>query len=97
MTWPLFVRVGRRIGWTKKRVDIENRYAVCPGCTTILSHPPSFSAHTGLLSPTSAPGIRLDLMGILLTFVVAILTVGTSPAQTSLVLSYIISVQQAFG
>ena len=46
-------------------------------------------------------GIRLDLMGILLTFVVAILTVGTrfhiSPSQTGVVLSYIISVQQAFG
>ena len=40
-------------------------------------------------------------MGILLTLVVAILTVGTrfsiSPSQTGVVLSYIISVQQAFG
>lgn len=46
-------------------------------------------------------GIRLDLMGIFLTFVVAMLTVGTrftiSPSQTGVVLSYIISVQQAFG
>lgn len=46
-------------------------------------------------------GIRLDFLGILLTFVVAILAVGTrfsiSPAQTGVTLSYIISVQQAFG
>ncbi|KAK7051247.1 hypothetical protein VNI00_004747 [Paramarasmius palmivorus] len=46
-------------------------------------------------------GIRLDFLGTLLTFVVAILTVATrfsiSPAQTGLVLSYILSIQQAFG
>jgi ABC-type multidrug transport system fused ATPase/permease subunit len=46
-------------------------------------------------------GIRLDFLGILLTFAVAILTVGTrfsiSPSQTGVTLSYIISVQQAFG
>lgn len=46
-------------------------------------------------------GIRLDFLGSLLTFVVALLTVGTrftiSPAQTGLTLSYILSVQQAFG
>lgn len=46
-------------------------------------------------------GIRLDILGILLTFVVAILTVAArfsiSPAQTGVTLSYIISVQQAFG
>lgn len=44
-------------------------------------------------------GIRLDFLGTLLTFIVAMLTVGTrftiSPAQTGLVLSYILSVQQA--
>jgi ABC-type multidrug transport system fused ATPase/permease subunit len=46
-------------------------------------------------------GIRLDFLGTLLTFAVALLVVGTrfsiSPAQTGVVLSYIISVQQAFG
>ncbi|KAF5342067.1 hypothetical protein D9611_001575 [Ephemerocybe angulata] len=46
-------------------------------------------------------GIRLDFLGAMLTFIVAMLTVGTrftiSPAQTGLVLSYILSVQQAFG
>jgi ABC-type multidrug transport system fused ATPase/permease subunit len=46
-------------------------------------------------------GIRLDFLGAMLTFVVSMLTVGTrfkiSPAQTGLVLSYILSVQQAFG
>ncbi|KAL1732291.1 P-loop containing nucleoside triphosphate hydrolase protein [Schizophyllum commune] len=46
-------------------------------------------------------GIRLDAMGATLTFVVAMLAVGTrfsiSPSQTGVVLSYILSVQQAFG
>ena len=46
-------------------------------------------------------GIRLDFLGILLTFVVAILSVAArysiSPSQMGVVLSYIISVQQAFG
>ncbi|KAJ8692856.1 hypothetical protein PTI98_010127 [Pleurotus ostreatus] len=46
-------------------------------------------------------GIRLDFLGALLTFVVGMLTVGTrfsiSPAQTGVTLSYILSVQQAFG
>ncbi|GLB40491.1 putative transporter [Lyophyllum shimeji] len=46
-------------------------------------------------------GIRLDFLGALLTFIVSLLAVGTrftiSPAQTGLVLSYILSVQQAFG
>ncbi|KAF5382133.1 hypothetical protein D9615_004305 [Tricholomella constricta] len=46
-------------------------------------------------------GIRLDFLGALLTFVVSMLAVGTrftiSPSQTGLVLSYILSVQQAFG
>ncbi|KAJ7284591.1 ABC transporter [Mycena rebaudengoi] len=46
-------------------------------------------------------GIRLDFLGAGLTFIVAMLAVGSrftvSPAQTGLVLSYILSVQQAFG
>lgn len=46
-------------------------------------------------------GLRLDLMGSLLTFCVAILTVAStnsiSPAQTGVVLSYMITVQQSFG
>ncbi|KAI0714464.1 P-loop containing nucleoside triphosphate hydrolase protein [Cerioporus squamosus] len=67
----------------RKRVDIENR------------------AYWLTVTNQRWLGIRLDFMGILLTFVVAILTVGTrytiSPSQTGLVLSYIISVQQAFG
>ena len=46
-------------------------------------------------------GIRLDFLGIILTFVVAILTVGTrfsiSPSQTGVTLSYIITIQQSFG
>jgi hypothetical protein len=44
-------------------------------------------------------GVRLDFLGAILTFIVAMLTVGArftiSPAQTGLVLSYILSVQQA--
>ncbi|KAF9223499.1 ABC transporter [Gyrodon lividus] len=46
-------------------------------------------------------GIRLDFLGVLLTFAVAMLTVGTrfsvSPGQSGLVLSYILMVQQSFG
>ncbi|KAL1937459.1 hypothetical protein VTO73DRAFT_13182 [Trametes versicolor] len=67
----------------RKRVDIENR------------------AYWLTVTNQRWLGIRLDLMGIFLTFVVAMLTVGTrftiSPSQTGVVLSYIISVQQAFG
>ncbi|RPD61094.1 P-loop containing nucleoside triphosphate hydrolase protein [Lentinus tigrinus ALCF2SS1-7] len=67
----------------RKRVDIENR------------------AYWLTVTNQRWLGIRLDFMGILLTFVVAILTVGTrytiSPSQTGVVLSYIISVQAAFG
>ncbi|KAI6039822.1 ABC transporter [Pisolithus marmoratus] len=46
-------------------------------------------------------GIRLDLLGAVLTFSVALLAVGTrfsiSPGQTGLVLSYVLGVQQSFG
>ncbi|EJD45804.1 ABC transporter [Auricularia subglabra TFB-10046 SS5] len=46
-------------------------------------------------------GIRLDGLGILLTFIVAILGVAArfsiSPSQTGVTLSYILLVQQAFG
>ncbi|KAJ7499774.1 ABC transporter [Mycena latifolia] len=46
-------------------------------------------------------GIRLDFLGSLLTFVVAMLAVGTrfsvSPSQTGVVLAYIVNIQQAFG
>ncbi|PCH42273.1 hypothetical protein WOLCODRAFT_137808 [Wolfiporia cocos MD-104 SS10] len=74
---------GRFLVENRKRVDIENR------------------AYWLTVTNQRWLGIRLDFMGILLTFVVAILTVGTrfsiSPSQTGVVLSYIISVQQAFG
>ncbi|KAF9484351.1 ABC transporter [Pholiota conissans] len=67
----------------EKRVDIENR------------------AYWLTVTNQRWLGIRLDLLGALLTFIVAMLTVGTrfsiSPSQTGLVLSYILSVQQAFG
>ncbi|KAI9000570.1 P-loop containing nucleoside triphosphate hydrolase protein [Trametes punicea] len=73
----------RFLAENRKRVDIENR------------------AYWLTVTNQRWLGIRLDLMGILLTFVVAMLTVGTrfsiSPSQTGVVLSYIISVQQAFG
>ncbi|KAI6165735.1 ABC transporter [Pisolithus thermaeus] len=46
-------------------------------------------------------GIRLDLLGVTLTFAVALLAVGTrfsiSPGQTGVVLSYVLGVQQSFG
>ncbi|KAF9255406.1 ABC transporter [Marasmius fiardii PR-910] len=45
-------------------------------------------------------GVRLDFLGALMTFSVALLIVGTrftiSPAQTGVVLSYILNIQQAF-
>ncbi|PPQ64144.1 hypothetical protein CVT24_008774 [Panaeolus cyanescens] len=67
----------------EKRVDVENR------------------AYWLTVTNQRWLGIRLDFLGALLTFIVAMLTVGTrftiSPAQTGLVLSYILSVQQAFG
>ncbi|KAF9560470.1 ABC transporter [Agrocybe pediades] len=67
----------------EKRVDVENR------------------AYWLTVTNQRWLGIRLDFLGALLTFIVALLTVGTrfsiSPSQTGLVLSYILSVQQAFG
>ncbi|CAA7266944.1 unnamed protein product [Cyclocybe aegerita] len=67
----------------EKRVDVENR------------------AYWLTVTNQRWLGIRLDFLGALLTFIVSMLTVGTrftiSPAQTGLVLSYILSVQQAFG
>ncbi|KAJ7220100.1 ABC transporter [Mycena pura] len=46
-------------------------------------------------------GVRLDFLGSLLTFIVSMLAVAArftvSPAQTGVVLAYILSVQQAFG
>ena len=46
-------------------------------------------------------GVRLDFLGTMLTFAVGILTVAArfkiSPADTGLALSYILSVQAAFG
>ncbi|KAF8072009.1 ABC transporter [Lyophyllum atratum] len=67
----------------ERRVDVENR------------------AYWLTVTNQRWLGIRLDFLGALLTFVVSLLAVGTrftiSPAQTGLVLSYILSVQQAFG
>jgi ABC-type multidrug transport system fused ATPase/permease subunit len=46
-------------------------------------------------------GVRVDFLGVVSTFMVAILTIATrssvSPAKTGLTLSYILSVQAAFG
>jgi len=46
-------------------------------------------------------GLRLDFLGMLLVLSVSMLTVGTrftvSPAKTGVALSYILSIQQAFG
>ncbi|KAJ3514870.1 hypothetical protein NLJ89_g2120 [Agrocybe chaxingu] len=84
--WPQSVPMEKQNGsdWTtKKRVDVENR------------------AYWLTVTNQRWLGIRLDFLGALLTFIVSMLTVGTrftiSPAQTGLVLSYILSVQQAFG
>ncbi|OBZ72495.1 Oligomycin resistance ATP-dependent permease YOR1 [Grifola frondosa] len=73
----------RFLSENRSRVDIENR------------------AYWLTVTNQRWLGIRLDFLGLLLTFIVAMLTVGTrfsiSPSQTGVVLSYIISVQQAFG
>jgi len=46
-------------------------------------------------------GIRIDMLGLLLTFIIAVLTVtarfSISPSQIGLALNYIITVQQALG
>ncbi|XP_006459320.1 hypothetical protein AGABI2DRAFT_66472, partial [Agaricus bisporus var. bisporus H97] len=66
-----------------KRLDIENR------------------AYWLTVTNQRWLGIRLDFLGALLTFTVGMLSVGTrftiSPSQTGVVLSYILTVQQAFG
>ncbi|TFY58828.1 hypothetical protein EVJ58_g6166 [Rhodofomes roseus] len=73
----------RFLAENRKRVDIENR------------------AYWLTVTNQRWLGIRLDFLGIILTFVVAILSVASrytiSPSQMGVVLSYIISVQQAFG
>ncbi|KAF5366995.1 hypothetical protein D9758_003982 [Tetrapyrgos nigripes] len=67
----------------EKRIDIENR------------------AYWLTVTNQRWLGIRLDFLGMLLTFTVSLLTIGTrfsiSPSQTGVVLSYILSIQQAFG
>ncbi|KAI9449895.1 ABC transporter [Lactarius psammicola] len=67
----------------RDRVDIENR------------------AYWMTVTNQRWLGIRLDFLGTLFILVVAALTIGTrfsiSPAQTGVTLSYILSVQQAFG
>ncbi|KAF5392368.1 hypothetical protein D9757_001460 [Collybiopsis confluens] len=67
----------------ERRIDIENR------------------AYWLTVTNQRWLGIRLDFLGTILTFVVSLLTVGTrftiSPAQTGVVLSYILSIQQSFG
>ncbi|KIJ46424.1 hypothetical protein M422DRAFT_165131 [Sphaerobolus stellatus SS14] len=74
---------GRFLSENERRTDIENR------------------AYWLTVTNQRWLGIRLDFLGTLLTFVVAILTVATrfsiSPSQTGVTLSYILSVQQAFG
>ncbi|KAK2460902.1 hypothetical protein APHAL10511_007372 [Amanita phalloides] len=67
----------------EKRMDVENR------------------AYWLTVTNQRWLGVRIDFLGALLTFVVGILAVATrfslSPAQTGLMLSYILSIQQAFG
>ncbi|KAG7096565.1 hypothetical protein E1B28_003986 [Marasmius oreades] len=74
---------GRFLKENERRIDVENR------------------AYWLTVTNQRWLGIRLDFLGTLLTFAVAILTVGTrfsiSPAQTGVVLSYILSIQQSFG
>ncbi|EGN97738.1 hypothetical protein SERLA73DRAFT_111068 [Serpula lacrymans var. lacrymans S7.3] len=83
----------------EKRVDIENRaywLTVANQASGIM-----------FIGRTSCQhffqrwlGMRLDFLGTVLTFVVALITVATrfsiSPAQTGVILSFILSVQQTF-
>jgi hypothetical protein len=71
----------RFIHENQSRIDVENR------------------AYWLIVASQRWLGMRLDFLGGLLTLVVALLAVGArfviSPAQTGLVLSYILSIQQA--
>ncbi|KAF9267240.1 ABC transporter [Marasmius fiardii PR-910] len=73
---------GRFLKENEKRIDVENR------------------AYWLTNTNQRWLGIRLEFLGTLLTFAVALLIVGTrfsiSPAQTGVILSYIVSVQQGF-
>ena len=83
----------------ERRIDIENR------CGTVWNPIrdtyillPSSRAYWLTISNQRWLDIRLDFLGITLTFVVAILTVAArfsiSPSQTGVTLSYILLVQQ---
>lgn len=85
----------------EKRIDIENRAY----WLTVVNQVWSICNVEFFLLTSSLPNvqrwlsIRLDFLSSLLTFIVALLTVGTrftiSPGQTGLVLSYILGIQQA--
>lgn len=82
----------------ERRVDVENRYkhiVFDAGCSCL---PVSYRAYWLTVTNQRWLGIRLDFLGITLTFVVAILTVAArfsiSPSQTGVTLSYILLVQQ---
>jgi ABC-type multidrug transport system fused ATPase/permease subunit len=82
----------------EERLDVENRFV--PFFEASQSTPYSlFSAYWLSFTNQRWLGIRLDGLGALLTFIVAILTVGTrfsiSPAQTGVALSYILAVQSS--
>ena len=82
------------------RVDVENRCAILH--VSLFSwFTKSGSAYWLTVANQRWLGIRLEALGILLTFSVSILVVSArfsiSPSLTGLVLSYIITVQQAFG
>jgi hypothetical protein len=81
-----------------QRIDTENRQATLRTC--LLSFNSAICIRAYMLTVVNQRwlGIRLDILGVLLTFIVAILTVSArfsiSPAQTGVTLTYIISVQQ---
>lgn len=82
-----------------KRMDVENRFV-----QTIYGVDVSLINLTRAywLSVTNQRwlGIRLDVLGILLTFIVSVLSVAArfsiSPSLTGLTLSYMLSVQREF-
>lgn len=80
-------------------MDIENRYGhYYIQCLVYTLMRRAIRAYWLTVTNQQWLGIRLNVLGTLLTFIVAILTVATrfsiSPAQTGVVLSYIVAVQQ---
>nr|CRX78939.1 hypothetical protein ls5930a1_00008 [Leucosporidium scottii] len=104
--WPPFALTARRTTSSRSaRTTSTSRTAptTSPSSTNgklRLTSSFDFAEHGLIPSRPSWLGFRLDFFGALLTAVVAFFGVGTrtsiSPSQTGLILSYILTIQQAF-